>query len=147
MWILNLKTVPDSPDRLYILGLSRIEFDLLPDLLDMHRHGRDITDGFHIPDLPEQFFFCEHPVGILSQECEQVEFFRRKVLLFSVDPDTAGCLVDLDPPYLHNVILGHPASDQPVVPGQMSLYAGHHLTGRERFRNPGNGKINESGKN
>ena len=66
--ILHLKPIPNPPDRLNILRLRRIELDLLADLFNMHRHGGDVTDGFHVPDLAEQLLLGEHVVGVLGQE-------------------------------------------------------------------------------
>lgn len=64
--VLQLKPISHAPDRLNILWLRRIKFDLLPNFLDMHRHRGDISDRFHIPDLIKQLFFCIHMIWILS---------------------------------------------------------------------------------
>ena len=48
---LNLKPVPDSPDRLDVLGLGCVVLNLFADFLDVNGHRGDITDGIHVPDL------------------------------------------------------------------------------------------------
>ena len=76
---LYLKPVPDTPDCLDILRFGGFEFDLFPDLLNMHRDCGNIPDGIHIPDLAEQFFFGIYVIGVLRKECQQVEFFVVKI--------------------------------------------------------------------
>ena len=41
---LYFETIPYAPDCLNILRLRRIEFNLLANLLDVDRYGRDVTD-------------------------------------------------------------------------------------------------------
>ena len=93
---LYLKPVPDTPDCLDILRFGGFEFDLFPDLLNMHRDCGNIPDGLHIPDLAEQFFFGIYVIGVLRKECQQVEFLRRKNPLLPVHINSSGRLVDLN---------------------------------------------------
>ena len=51
---LYFEAIPHSPYCLNILRLRRIEFNLLANLLDVDRYGRDVTDRLHVPDLTEQ---------------------------------------------------------------------------------------------
>jgi len=51
---LYFEAIPHAPDCLNILRLRRIEFNLLANLLDVDRYGRDVTDRLHVPDLTEQ---------------------------------------------------------------------------------------------
>ena len=41
---LYFEAIPHAPDCLNILWLRRIEFNLLANLLDVDRYGRDVTD-------------------------------------------------------------------------------------------------------
>lgn len=50
-YILYFEPVPHAPYGFNILRLCRIQFNFLPDFLNMHRNGGNITDGLHIPDL------------------------------------------------------------------------------------------------
>ena len=120
--ILRFKPIPHAPYSLNILGLRSAELDFLPYLLNMHSHCGDVTDGLHVPDFPEQFLFCENPVGILGKECEQVEFLCGKCGFLPVHPDPSGCFIYLDAPDFHHVVLGNAASYQTVVPFQVGLY-------------------------
>ena len=63
---LYLEPVSDTPDRLDILGFRGIHLDLLADLLDVDCNGRNITDGFHVPDLGKQLFLREDVVRVLG---------------------------------------------------------------------------------
>ena len=68
---LYFKPVSHTPDCLDILRVRRIVLYLLSDLLDMHGHRGDISDGFHIPDFAEQFFLRVYMVRMPGQEGEQ----------------------------------------------------------------------------
>ena len=48
---------------------------------------------------------------------------------------STGRLVDLQSPDFDDLIVRHAASDEPLIPGKMSLDAGHHLAGAERLGN------------
>ena len=62
----HFKPISNSPDRLNILRLGRIKFDLLTDLLDMHGNRRNVADGLHVPDLIKELFLRKYMVGILG---------------------------------------------------------------------------------
>ena len=83
-----------------------------------------IIDGL----LIQNFFgtvlmFCKHPVKFLHQECGQLNLFTFLVFhrnfFFPVVPSASRCLFDLDFMYLHNIILKHAISVQPVIPNQI----------------------------
>ena len=61
----------------------------------MNRNRSDVADGLHIPDLAEQLLLGKNMVGILRQEGKEIKLLGSKGLLLPIDPDTAGCLVDL----------------------------------------------------
>lgn len=44
LYFLYFEAIPHAPDCLNILRLRRIEFNLLANLLDVDRYGRDVTD-------------------------------------------------------------------------------------------------------
>lgn len=46
----------------------------------MHRNGRNIPDGFHVPDLPEQFFLGVHMIGMSRQEGKKIKLLGGKIL-------------------------------------------------------------------
>ena len=114
---LHLKPVPNPPDSLNILGLGRIKFNLLPYLLDMHRYSSNIANGFHIPDLTEQFLLGKHMVRILGQEGEQVKFLGGKCLLLPINPYAACRLINLQSTDLDDFIGRLAAADQPLISG------------------------------
>ena len=72
----------------------------------MNRHCGDFTDGLHIPDLTEQFFFCINMVGMFCQESQQIKLFCGKLLLFSIDPDSSGRFVYFDTADFDDIIFG-----------------------------------------
>ena len=86
---------------------------------------------FHIPDLPEQFFFCKYPVGILCQKSKKVKFLGSKGGFFPIDPYSPGRLVNLDPTDLDHIILLDIRSYQTIVSFHMSFYPGNQFTGAE----------------
>ena len=95
MSISHLKAVPNPPDSLNILGFGCVKFNLFPYLLNMHGYSSNVTNGFHVPYLAEQFFFCEHMIWILGQEGEQVKFLGGKGLLLPINLYPARCLINL----------------------------------------------------
>ena len=98
----------------------------------MHGDCGNITDGIHIPDLPEQFILGKYVVRVLRQKGEQIKFLGGKVLLHAVHIDTTGSFVDTNAANLHNIILRlgiH--SHQSLISGQMRLHPCHQLTGAE----------------
>ena len=103
MCFLNLEAVPNTPNRLNILGLCGILFNLLTDLFDMHCNGGNVTDGVHIPDLSEQFFLGKHMIGILCQEGQQIKLLGGEGLLLSIHINAAGCLVNTASPVFFTV--------------------------------------------
>ena len=70
--LLYFEPVAYSPDCFDILRLGCIELNLLTDLLNMHRYGRNISNRLHIPDLAEQFFLCKYMIRILCKKCEVI---------------------------------------------------------------------------
>ena len=64
----DLKPISHAPDRLDVLGFGGVFLDLLADLLDMYGDGGDISDGLHIPDLPEELFLRKYMVRIFRKE-------------------------------------------------------------------------------
>ncbi len=100
----------------------------------MHRHGRNVAHGLHVPDVSEQFFLREHVVRIHGKEGQQVEFLGRELLLLPVDPHAAGCPVDLQAADLDHFILLRLAADQSVVARQMRLHPRHKLARAEGLR-------------
>ena len=100
----------------------------------MHGNRSDITDGIHIPDLPEQFFLGKYMVRMLRQECQQIELFRGKRFLYAIHINTSCCLINTDTPDLYNIILLLLiCTYQSLITGHMCLHAGYQLTGAERF--------------
>ena len=132
--LLHFKAIPYAPDRLDILRLGRVELDLLPDLLDVHRHRGDVPQRLHVPDLVKQLLLREHVVRVLRQERKKVKFLRREVLLLPIHVHPPGGLVDLESADLYDLILRHPAADEALVPGEVRLHTRHHLAGAERLR-------------
>ena len=61
---LHLKPIPDTPNCFNILRVCSIRLNFLPDFLNMHRHGCDIPDRIHVPDLPEQLLLGKYMVGV-----------------------------------------------------------------------------------
>ena len=102
---LNLKSISHAPDCLDILWLGCVKLNLLTNLFDMYRNGRNISDRLHIPDFTEQLFFCEYMVWMLRKEGQQIKFFCGKCFFFSIYPHTACCLIDLDAADLYDIIL------------------------------------------
>ena len=83
--VLCLKPVPHSPYRFYVLRLRSIKFNLFPDLFDMNRDGRNIADGFHIPDFTEQFVFFENAVRMFLHR-SSIIFFTMDKYIHSILP-------------------------------------------------------------
>ena len=63
----------------------------------MYSYGCNISHRIHIPYLTEDLFLGIDMIGMLREEGKQVKFLRGELLLHTVDPDTAGRLVDLEP--------------------------------------------------
>ena len=100
----NLNLYPTPHDCFYILRFVGVHLDLFADLLDMHGNCCNISDGFHIPDFPEQFFLCKHMVWIFCQKGKKIKFFCCKLFFLVVHPDTACCLVNADTADLNDII-------------------------------------------
>ena len=61
----------------------------------MHRDGRDVTDGIHLPDLLEELRLRVYMIRMRGEEAEKVELLRRKGPLLSVHEYAAGTRIDL----------------------------------------------------
>ena len=101
----------------------------------MYRHRRNVPDGFHIPDLAEQFFLRKYMIRILRKKCQEVKLLCRELLLLAVDPDTSRRLIDADSTDLDRIILRRIAADQPLIARQMCLHARHQLARRKWLGN------------
>ena len=99
----------------------------------MHRHRCDIPDGFHIPDLPEQFFLGVYMVRMTRKECKKIKLLGRKCLFFPIDPYASCSRIDLQTADLNDLVLFHRASSQPVISCQMCLHSCNQLTRAERL--------------
>ena len=99
----------------------------------MHGNRGDIPHRIHIPDFPEQLLLRKDMIRIFCQERQQIKFTGGKILLYPIDPDTAGRLVDFQAPDLNYRIFLHIAVHQALIPVQMRLHARYQLTGTERL--------------
>ena len=70
------ESVAHAPDRLDVLRMGGIKFNLFTDLFDMDGYGRDVADAVHIPDPAKELILAVDVVGILRQEGEKVKFLR-----------------------------------------------------------------------
>ena len=72
---LNLKSISHAPDCLDILWLGCVKLNLLTNLFDMYRNGRNISDRLHIPDFTEQLFFCDTWFGCSARKVNRSNSF------------------------------------------------------------------------
>ena len=99
----------------------------------MHCNGRDISDGIHIPDFPEEFFLRINMVRIFRQKCQKIKFFRRKNFLFAVQINASCRFINFQAPDFDDIIDFLVASHQPVIAGHMRLNPGYQLGRAERL--------------
>ena len=97
----------------------------------MHCDSGDISDRFHVPYLAEQFIFSIHMIRVTCKKSQQIKLLCRKILFLPIDPHSAGCGVDLQPPYLDDLVCLGGAPHKPLIAGQVGLHPGHQLAGAE----------------
>ena len=86
----------------------------------MYGNCGNVSDGFHVPDLPEKFFFGKYVVWIFRQKGKQIKFFCGKVFLFAVYPDSSGRFVNLDAANLNDIVL---AALEPTSRSYLAIWA------------------------
>ena len=125
----------DFSYRLDIPWMAGVRFDLLPDAVDVDRHGGVVPHGLQSPDFFVQLLPAEHHVRVKHQKLEQLIFPVFQFHLPAVHIDPAGLRVHPQAacPELR-LRLPLPAG-QALVPGQVSADPGHQHAGREGLFN------------
>ena len=131
--LLYFKPVAYTPDGFNILRLGGIVLNFFPYFFDMNGNGSNISNGIHIPDLPEKLFLGIDMIGVFCQEGQKVKFLAREGLFHTVYSDSSCCLVNADAADFNNVIGFGAGTYQPIIPGHVCLYAGNQLAGAERL--------------
>ena len=80
---LHFKPVAYAPYGLNVLGLGRIVFYLFTYLLYMHGDRGYVSDGVHIPYLPEELLLGKNMVGMFCKEGKQIKLLGGKLPLLA----------------------------------------------------------------
>ena len=129
----NLNLYPTPQDCFYILRFVGVHLDLFADLLDMHGNCCNISDGFHIPDFPEQFFLCKHMVWIFCQKVRRSNSFVVNCFSSSFT-QTRRAVLSMRIPRISMIsFFCLTASDQSLISGEMCFHPRYQLTWRKWF--------------
>ena len=100
----------------------------------MHRDGRDIPDGIHLPDFLEELGLRINMIRVRREEVKKIELLRRKGPLLAVHEYPPCVRVDFQSVDIENPGLLAAAVDEACVPRHMRLHTCHHLRCRKRLR-------------
>ena len=113
--------------------MRRIFFHRFADAVDVHRHGRRISHGFHTPETCVERFPAEYAVRVDHEKFQQLEFFFRQQLFLSPHGDDMRRRIQDDIPDNDAVVFFLPL--QPFILGELRLDARHEDARRKRFFN------------
>src|SRR3954471_8441579 len=94
--IRQVKAVSDSQLSQQVLRISRVFFNLLPDLIDEDVEVREFITVVRSPDRLQQLRVRDRDVGMRDEIVKQVKLLRREPDVFTGDTYMTDLGVDLD---------------------------------------------------